>query len=189
MTEIINLFSMSNKKNIVQNLLKSLNISNIHQIPMLKKIVLSMHVGTKSMEQDSKYIEIAEKFLTDIAGQKVAYMKMPHSISGFKVREGMKLGYKVTLRREKMYSFLAKLVSVVLPSMRNFQGFLEKGIDHGGNLNIGIADVAIFPEIVVMHELLSYQYKIGMNIAFVTSTNNKKHAKALLTQYDIPFYN
>lgn len=185
----INLFNQSSYKDIKKHLSTSLKVENPHMIPELKKIVLSMRVGTKSMEKDSKYIQIAETFLNDIAGQKPAYMVMKKSISGFKVREGMKLGYKATLRKDKMYSFLAKLVSVILPNLTNFQGLLDKSIDNAGNLNIGIADVSIFPEISALHEMLSYEYKIGINIACVTSTNNRKYAKELFKQYHIPFYN
>ncbi len=182
-------FSKKYFSQISQDLKKSLKLSNNHMIPQLEKIVLSMKVGTKSMEKDSKYVDVAEKFITDIAGQKPAYTTMPHSISGFKVREGMKLGYKVTLRKDRMYSFLAKFVAVVLPRIKNFQGIFSKSIDHQGNLNFGIADCGIFPEILAKHEMLSYEYKIGISVTIVTSTKNREHAKVLFEKYDIPFYN
>ena len=154
---------------------------NEMMIPKLQKIVLNMGVG--EAVGDSKKIKSAHADLKIIAGQLPLITKAKKSIAGFKVREEMPLGVKVTLRREKMYEFLDRLVSTALPAVRDFQGINPKGFDGRGNYNIGIKEQIIFPEIFI-----DQVNKItGMDITIVTSANTDKEAFELLKEFGLPF--
>ena len=154
---------------------------NVHQIPKLDKIVLNMGVG--EAVADSKKVDAAVKDMTLICGQKPVVTKARNSIAGFKLREGMPIGCKVTLRRDQMYEFLDRLVTIALPRVRDFRGLSPKGFDRRGNYNMGIREQLIFPEI---------QYdKIdeirGMNITICTTAPTDDEARALLAGFKMPF--
>jgi large subunit ribosomal protein L5 len=154
---------------------------NVHQIPKLDKIVLNMGVG--EAVADSKKVDAAVNDMTLICGQKPVVTKARNSIAGFKLREGMPIGCKVTLRRDQMYEFLDRLVTIALPRVRDFRGLSPKGFDCRGNYNMGIREQLIFPEI---------QYdKIdeirGMNITICTTAPTDDEARALLAGFKMPF--
>jgi len=154
---------------------------NVHQIPKLDKIVLNMGVG--EAVADSKRVDAAVNDMTLICGQKPVVTKARNSIAGFKLREGMPIGCKVTLRRDQMYEFLYRLVTIALPRVRDFRGLSPKGFDRRGNYNMGIREQLIFPEI---------QYdKIdeirGMNITICTTAPTDDEARALLAGFKMPF--
>jgi len=154
---------------------------NVHQIPKLDKIVLNMGVG--EAVADSKKVDAAVNDMALICGQKPVVTKARNSIAGFKLREGMPIGCKVTLRRDQMYEFLDRLVTIALPRVRDFRGLSPKGFDRRGNYNMGIREQLIFPEI---------QYdKIdeirGMNITICTTAPTDDEARALLAGFKMPF--
>ena len=168
-------------KEIVSNLFSSLELKNIMQVPRLEKIVLSM--GVKEGVGDNKAVDAAAKELSLIAGQKAVVTKAKKSISSFKLREGMAIGCKVTLRKKRMYEFLERLVYIALPRLRDFRGFSPRSFDGLGNFNFGIKEHIIFPEI--NYDKIA---KIrGLNVTIVTSTTDQEQAKALLTSFNVPF--
>ena len=173
--------SVMYKETVVPALLKQFGYKNINEVPRLEKIVLNMGLG--EVKDNSKSFNIALDELTAIAGQKAIATTSKKAISNFKVREGMKIGAKVTLRGNKMYEFLDRLIAIALPRVRDFKGVNEKGFDGKGNFAMGIKEQLIFPEI-------SYD-KIdkvrGLDIAFVTSAKSNEEAKALLVALGIPF--
>ncbi|RTK93139.1 MAG: 50S ribosomal protein L5 [Rickettsiales bacterium] len=170
-------------KHVVKNLQKKFEYTNKHQMPKLSKIVINMGVGDAVL--DSKVINFAISDLTAISGQKPYTTYAKKSIATFKLREGMKLGCKVTLRRERMYEFLERLVLVALPRVKEFRGLSVKSFDGRGNITFGIKEQIVFPEI-------NYD-KIdkvrGMDITIVTTANTDEEAKALLSEFNLPFYN
>lgn len=168
---------------IVKNLQDEFKYSNKHKMPKLSKVVVNMGVGDAVL--DSKVINHAISDLTAISGQKPYTTYAKKSIAAFKLREGMKLGCKVTLRRERMYEFLERLVLVALPRVKEFRGFSVKSFDGRGNITFGIKEQIVFPEI--NYDKID---KIrGMDITIVTTAANDKEAKALLSGFNIPFYN
>jgi large subunit ribosomal protein L5 len=154
---------------------------NIHQIPKLDKIVLNMGVG--EAVADSKKINSAVADMTAIAGQKPVITKSRKSIAGFKLREGMAIGCKVTLRRDRMYEFLDRLVTIALPRVRDFRGVSPKGFDRRGNYNMGVREQLIFPEI----EYDKIDEIRGMNITICTTAKTDDEARALLAAFKMPF--
>lgn len=168
---------------IIKNLQKEFAYKNKHQMPKIEKVVINMGVGEGV--GDAKVINNAVNDLTLISGQKPVVIKAKKSISTFKLREGMKIGCKVTLRRHRMYDFLERLVIVALPRIKEFRGFSSKSFDGKGNFTFGIKEQIVFPEI-------NYD-KIdvirGMDITIVTSANTNKEGKALLSGFNLPFYN
>lgn len=170
-------------KVIVSSLLQEFCYKNKYEIPQMQKIVINMGVGESV--NDSKSINNAVNDLTSISGQKPFVTIAKKSIATFKLREGMKIGCKVTLRRDRMYDFLERLVLVALPHIKEFRGFSEKSFDGNGNFTFGIKEQIVFPEI-------NYD-KIdairGMNITIVTSAHTNKEAKLLLSGFNLPFYN
>jgi large subunit ribosomal protein L5 len=154
---------------------------NIHQIPKLEKIVLNMGVG--EAVADSKKIDAAVGDMTKIAGQKPVTTKARNSIAGFKLREGMPIGCKVTLRGERMYEFLDRLITIALPRVRDFRGLSGKAFDRRGNYNMGVSEQLIFPEI----EYDKIDEIRGMNITICTTANTDAEAKALLAAFKMPF--
>lgn len=168
---------------IVKNLQDEFKYSNKHQMPKLSKVVVNM--GVSDAVVDSKVINHAISDMTAITGQKPYTTYAKKSIAAFKLREGMKLGCKVTLRRERMYEFLERLVLVALPRVKEFKGFSVKSFDGRGNITFGIKEQIVFPEI--NYDKID---KIrGMDITIVTTAENDKEAKALLSGFNIPFYN
>ncbi|HOP65560.1 MAG TPA: 50S ribosomal protein L5 [Bacilli bacterium] len=166
---------------IKSQLAKEFNYKSVMQIPRLEKIVINMGVGEGS--QDSKYIEAAAKDLEIITGQKAIITKAKKSIAGFKLRSGMPIGAKVTLRGENMYIFLEKLIKVAIPRIRDFRGLNNKSYDGKGNYTLGVKEQLIFPEINYDNVL-----KIrGMDIVFVTTAKTNEEAHALLSAFGMPF--
>ena len=177
---------MSNFKELYESkikndLMKEFNYKSVMQVPKLDKIVINMGVGEGS--HDVKFIEAAQKDLELIAGQKAIVTKARKSIAGFKLREGQPVGVKVTLRGEKMYNFMEKLVKISLPRVRDFRGISAHAFDGKGNYTLGIKEQLIFPEIEYDNV-----YKIrGMDIVFVTTASNNDEARALLKAFGMPF--
>lgn len=173
--------SVMYKETVVPALVKEFGYKNINEVPKLEKIVLNMGLG--EVKDNSKSFQIAVDELTAIAGQKAVATVSKKAISNFKVREGMKIGAKVTLRGNRMYEFLDRLVSIALPRVRDFKGVNNKAFDGKGNYAMGIKEQLIFPEI-------SYDKidKIrGLDVVFVTSAKSDEEAKALLSALGIPF--
>lgn len=166
---------------IAPALLKSLGLSNVMEIPKLDKIVVNMGVGEAS--QNSKLIDAAAKDLEIITGQKPTIRKAKNSEAGFKLREGQAIGAKVTLRKEAMYDFLDRLVTVVLPRVRDFEGISGKAFDGRGNYSLGLVDQLVFPEI----EYDKVEKLFGMSITIVSSAKTDEQGKALLEAFGMPF--
>ncbi len=169
----------SNK--IIKDLQDSLDLKNVMQVPSLEKIVISKGVG--AAVSDKKLIDHAVEELTLISGQKAIATLSKKDVASFKLRKGTPIGAKVTLRGDKMYEFLDRLITIALPRVRDFQGVKSDGFDGRGNYNLGIKEQIIFPEINI-----DKVNKIsGMDITFVTTTNSNKEAKELLTNLGLPF--
>ena len=169
----------SNK--IVKELKDKLGLTNIMQVPTLEKIVISRGVG--AAVSDKKLIDYAVEELTLISGQKAIATLSKKDVASFKLRKGTPIGAKVTLRGDRMYEFLDRLITIALPRVRDFQGIKADGFDGRGNYNLGIKEQIIFPEINI-----DKVNKIsGMDITFVTNTNSDKEAKQLLTDLGLPF--
>jgi large subunit ribosomal protein L5 len=164
-----------------EELKNKLDLKNVFEVPKITKIVVNMGVGEAA--SDSKKIESATTDLTTITGQKPMITKAKKSIAGFKLRKGVNIGCKVTLRKDMMYEFLDRLIYIALPRVRDFKGLSKKSFDKSGNYSIGIKEQIIFPEI-------NYD-KIdkvrGMDVSIVTSTNDKNHALELLKGFNLPF--
>jgi large subunit ribosomal protein L5 len=166
---------------IVPNLMKELDIKNIMECPKLEKIIVNMGVGEAT--QNAKLIDAAMNDLSIITGQKPLLRKAKKSEAGFKLREGMPIGAKVTLRKNRMYEFLDRLVSVVLPRVRDFEGVPSNSFDGRGNYSLGLADQLVFPEI----DFDKVDKLLGMSITVVSSAKNDKEGRALLTAFGMPF--
>ncbi|MCI4664169.1 MAG: 50S ribosomal protein L5 [Neomegalonema sp.] len=156
---------------------------NAMQIPRLDKIVLNMGVG--EAVQDSKKVRSALGDLTQIAGQQPVTTRAKNSIAGFKVREGMPLGCKVTLRRARMYDFLDRLITIAMPRIRDFRGVSGKSFDQNGNYAMGVKEHIVFPEI----DYDKVDQVWGMDIVICTTAKNTAEAKALLKHFNMPFMN
>jgi len=166
---------------ITKNLMDNHSLGNIMQVPKLKKIVISKGVG--AAVADKKLIDHALDEITLISGQKAIATMSKKDISNFKLRKGMPVGVKVTLRGDRMYEFLDRLITAALPRVRDFQGIKVSGFDGRGNYNLGVTEQIIFPEINI-----DKVNKIsGMDITFVTSTNDDKLAQSLLKELGLPF--
>lgn len=170
------------KERIVPALEKKFNYSTVMQVPRLEKIVINQGIGEAT--QDKKLIDIAVNELTAITGQKAVPTLSRKDISNFKLRKKMPVGVRVTLRRERMYEFLERLVRVALPRIRDFKG-IEGKLDGRGNYTLGITEQIIFPEI----NIDSIDRIQGMNITFVTSANTDEEGYALLKAFGLPFKN
>ena len=167
---------------IVPALTKEFNYTTVMQVPRLKKIVINEGLGDATL--DKKVIETAINELTAITGQKAVATLSKKDISNFKVRKKMPIGARVTLRRERMYEFLERLIRVALPRIRDFKG-IEGKLDGRGNYTLGITEQIIFPEI----NIDNISKLTGMNITFVTSANTDEEGYALLKQFGLPFKN
>ena len=166
---------------IVSKLKDQLGYENVMQVPKLSKICLNQGIG--QAVNHKKLIEIASDEMTRITGQKSVVALSKKDISNFKLRKGMPIGVRVTLRKDRMYEFLDRLISVSLPGVRDFQGINRKGFDGRGNYTLGIKEQIIFPEIKV-DEIKKIT---GFDITFVTSANSDKEGLALLTELGLPF--
>jgi large subunit ribosomal protein L5 len=162
---------------------KEFNYKNPMQVPRLEKIVINMGVGEAAGDQ--KKLDAAVADLTLIAGQKPVKTIAKKAIAGFKIRAGLPIGTKVTLRRARMYEFLDRLVTIALPRVRDFRGIAGKGFDGRGNFAMGLKEQIIFPEIAYD----KVDAVRGMDIVFVTTAKTDAEAKALLKAFDIPFVN
>jgi large subunit ribosomal protein L5 len=160
---------------------EELGIKNVFAIPRLEKISINMGVGEAM--QDKKYLELAAEAMADIAGQKPVLTLARNSIAGFKLREGVAIGCKVTLRRERMYEFLDRLVSIVLPRVRDFRGVSRTAFDGNGNYSMGLSEWLVFPEL----NPDKFARPQGMNIAIVTTAVEDEHARRLLEMFGMPF--
>lgn len=166
---------------VTENLMKEFNYSSVMEAPKIDKIVVNMGVG--DAVQNSKVLDNAVEELTLITGQKPLITKAKKSVATFRLREGMPIGAKVTLRGERMYEFLDKLISVSLPRVRDFHGVSKKAFDGRGNYTLGIKEQLIFPEI----DYDKVSKVRGMDIVIVTTANTDEEARALLTQFGMPF--
>ncbi len=154
---------------------------NTHALPRIQKIVVNMGVG-KAID-DKKYLEMAISALTEITGQKPVITRARKSIAGFKLREGQAIGAKVTRRRQRMYEFLDRLISIALPRVRDFRGISRTAFDGNGNYTFGVTEQLIFPEI----DYDKIDATRGMDITIVTSAKNDQEGKALLDSFSFPF--
>ncbi|WP_243369577.1 50S ribosomal protein L5 [Geotalea sp. SG265] len=170
-------------KELVPQLMKDFNYRNIMEVPKLEKIVINMGLGEAI--QNVKILDSAVSELSLISGQKPVITKAKKSIAGFKLRQGMPIGCAVTLRREKMYEFLDRLINVSLPRVRDFKGISGKGFDGKGNYSLGVKEQLIFPEI----DYDKIDKIKGLNITIVTSAKNDEEGKALLKLMGMPFRN
>lgn len=169
------------KAEIVPALKEQFKYSSIMQVPKLEKICINQGVG--DAVSDKKMIEAAVKEMTAISGQKAVPTYSTKDISNFKLRKGVAIGVRVTLRGNTMYEFLDRLISASLPRIRDFKGINAKGFDGHGNYTLGIPEQIIFPEI----DIDKVSKINGMDITFVTSSKDDKEAKALLTEFGLPF--
>lgn len=170
------------KEEIVAKLKEEFAYKSVMQVPKLQKITINQGIG--SATADKKLIEVAQQELTMITGQKAVATYSRKDISNFKLRRGMPIGVKVTLRGSKMYEFLERLIAVSLPRIRDFNGINEK-FDGRGNYTLGIKEQIIFPEI----DIDKIQKVLGMEITFVTSAEKDEEARALLRAFGLPFKN
>ena len=170
------------KEEIVPALTKEFKYKSVMQVPKLEKIILNQGVG--QAVADKKLVDVAQEELTTIAGQKAIQTLSKKDISNFKLRRKMPIGVKVTLRRDRMFEFLERLINVALPRIRDFRGVSSK-LDGRGNYTMGIAEQIIFPEI----DIDKINKIMGMEITFVTSANSDEEAYALLREFGIPFSN
>ncbi|MEL6124378.1 MAG: 50S ribosomal protein L5 [Bacteroidota bacterium] len=171
------------KDDVVPKLMKKFEYRNVMQVPKIEKICLNQGIGKAT--QDKKLIEASLKEMTSISGQKAVPTKAKTSVSNFKLREGMVIGTRVTLRSTQMYEFLDRLISVALPRVRDFRGINDKSFDGRGNYTLGIKEQIIFPEI----DIDKVNNINGMDITIVTSAPTDKEAYALLEEMGMPFKN
>ncbi|TFI42939.1 50S ribosomal protein L5 [Cytobacillus firmus] len=177
----MNRLKEKHSKEITPALMSKFNYKSVMQTPKLEKIVINMGVG--DAVQNAKALDKAVEELTLITGQKPVITRAKKSIAGFRLREGMPIGAKVTLRGERMYEFFDKLVSVSLPRVRDFRGISKKSFDGRGNYTLGVKEQLIFPEI----DYDKVSKVRGMDIVIVTTANTDEEARELLTQFGMPF--
>ena len=169
------------EKELKPSLMKELNYTNSFQVPRIEKIVINMGLGEAA--QDNRKAQAALQELALIAGQKPVLTKAKNSIAGFKLREGMNIGAKVTLRKERMYEFLDRLVTVAMPRIRDFRGISSKSFDGRGNYSLGIREHIVFPEI----NYDKVDQMRGMDITIVTTAKTDAEALILLKGFNFPF--
>ena len=177
----MNSLKKQDNEQIVPELIKKHNYTTVMAVPKLEKIVVNMGVGDATL--NSKLLDVAVSELEKITGRTPVITKAKKSIAGFKLREGQAIGCKVTLRGEAMYTFLEKLVRIVLPRVRDFRGISPKAFDGRGNYTLGIKEQTIFPEIVY-DEVVKVR---GMDIVFVTTAKTNEEALDLLKGFNLPF--
>ena len=169
------------KINITKKLKETFSYKNVMEIPKLEKVIINMGVG--EAVKDNKKLETAINELTSISGQKPVVTKAKQANASFKLRAGMSVGLKVTLRKSKMYEFLDRLVTIALPRVRDFRGISTKSFDGNGNYSLGLKEQYIFPEI----EYDTVDSPRGMDITIVTSAKTDSEAKELLAGFNFPF--
>jgi large subunit ribosomal protein L5 len=171
------------KETVVKQLTEQFGYKSVMEVPRIEKITLNMGVG--EAVADKKVMENAVSDIEAIAGQKAVVTKAKKSIAGFKIRDGYPVGCKVTLRRERMYEFLDRLVTIAIPRIRDFRGISAKSFDGRGNYNMGVREQIIFPEI----EYDKIDALRGMNITITTTAKTDDEARALLSAFNFPFRN
>jgi large subunit ribosomal protein L5 len=164
-----------------KELQKDLGLKNFHQVPRLEKIVLN--VGLGRAKDDKRAMEVATNTLVKITGQQPVQTTAKKSIAGFKLREGNKIGLKVTLRGNKMYEFADRLINIVMPRLRDFHGVSAKAFDKDGNYSLGLTDQSTFPELTFEETTTPH----GIQINFVINSEGPAHSRALLEKFGIPF--
>jgi len=169
------------KNEIVDAMMKKFGYKNVMQVPKLEKVVINMRVG--EAKDNAKILDSAVKDLETISGQKAVTTKAKKSVANFKIREGMAIGCKVTLRGEKMYEFVDRLINLALPRVRDFRGVSANAFDGRGNYTLGIKEQLIFPEI----EYDKVDKVRGMDICFVTTARTDEEARELLRLFNMPF--
>lgn len=169
------------KERVIPALRKQLGLKNIHQVPRVEKVVINTSVGKHPDVKAA--LEDAKSELATITGQKPAETRAKKSIANFKLRKDQAIGAKVTLRGERMYEFLDRLINMALPRIRDFRGVSPRAFDGHGNYTLGVADQTIFPEI----ELDKIKRNIGFDVTIVTTAQTNEHAKALLAELGMPF--
>jgi large subunit ribosomal protein L5 len=169
------------KSKVVGELVKEFGYKNRMAVPRLEKIVVSMGVGKAA--QDKKYIELAKADLTLITGQMPLVCKSKKSVSNFKVRAGQETGLKVTMRGERMYEFMDRLISLAIPRVRDFRGLNPRGFDGRGAYSMGLSEQTVFPEI----NPVKVEFQQGMNITFVTTAKSDDEARRMLALFGMPF--
>ena len=171
------------QETIVPKLMEQFKYGSVMQVPRIVKVCLNQGIGEAT--QDKKLIDVYQEELTKISGQKAVATTARQSISNFKLREGMTVGVRVTLRREHMFEFLDRFISVALPRVRDFRGISNKGFDGRGNYSCGITEQIIFPEV----DLDKVSKINGMDVTIVTTAKTDAEAMALLTELGMPFKN
>lgn len=167
---------------LVAELQKELELGNVHQVPKLEKIVVSVGIGKN--KDDKRFHELVSTTLRKITGQQPVDRMAKKSIAGFKIRAGMnRVGVSVTLRGARMYEFLDRLANVALPRVRDFHGVGAKGFDRSGNYNLGIVEQSIFPELTFEDTQITH----GLQITFVMKSEGAAHSRALLEKFGVPF--
>ena len=166
---------------IIDAMIKKFGYKNIMEVPKLDKVVINMGVG--EAKENAKVLESAVADMEKIAGQKAVITRAKNSVANFKIREGMPIGCKVTLRGEKMYEFVDRLINLALPRVRDFRGVNPNAFDGRGNYALGIKEQLIFPEI----EYDKIDKVRGMDVIFVTTAKTDEEARELLTQFNMPF--
>ena len=169
------------KDEIVEAMIKKFRYKNVMEVPKIEKIVINMGVG--EAKDNAKVLELAAKDMETISGQKAVLTKAKNSVANFKLREGMPIGCKTTLRGEKMYEFLDRLINLSLPRVRDFRGTNPNAFDGRGNYALGVKEQLIFPEI----EYDKVDKVRGMDIIFVTTAKTDEEARELLTLFNMPF--
>ena len=165
----------------VAELQKELELKNVHQVPRLEKIVIN--VGLGRAKEDKKTIDAAKNTLRKITGQEPVETVAKNSIAGFKLREGNMIGLKLTLRGDRMYEFLDRLLNIVLPRLRDFHGVPAKAFDKQGNYSIGLTDQSVFPELTFEETTTPH----GLQVVFVVKAQERDHSRALLSKFGMPF--
>ena len=166
---------------IIDDMMTELKLKNINQVPKLEKIVVNVGLGRG--KDDKKLIEVATNTIRKITGQQPIQTKAKKSIASYKLREGNVIGLKVTLRDEKMYEFMDRLINLVLPRLRDFHGVKNKAFDKSGNFAIGLTDQSVFPELTFEETTTAH----GMQAVFVVNSINPEYSKVLLEKFGMPF--
>jgi len=166
---------------LAKALQQELELKNPHQVPRLEKIVLN--VGLGRAKDDKKAMEVATNTLIKITGQQPMQTTARNSIAGFKLREGNKIGLKVTLRGDRMYEFADRLINIVMPRLRDFHGVSATAFDKGGNYSLGLVDQSVFPELTFEETTTAH----GVQVNFVIKSEGPAHSRALLEKFGIPF--
>jgi large subunit ribosomal protein L5 len=169
------------KSRVIAELKKDFEYKNPMAIPKMEKVVVSMGVGRAT--QDKKFLELAKKDLTLITGQQPLVCKAKKSVSNFKVREGYETGLKVTLRKDRMFEFMDRLINLTIPRVRDFRGLNPNSFDGRGNYSMGLTEQGVFPEI----NPAQIEIQHGMNITFVTTANTDDEARKMLALFGMPF--